>query len=146
MNATQAENLRILIRHMETSVERILRMSFYFNEHGGCGTPACALGEACVIPALQRRGLNHGGDLYVPMFNGDVDGRGIKFFGLSIKDSSRLFGTARENAWEGGTVTPQEWAAEARKVLAKNGYSMDAPDDGFGAFMEKVREPVAVEA
>ena len=135
MNATQADNLRILIRHMETRVTRTLNMSSYET----CGTPACALGEATLCSALARqlpaiRDLNRKvhGDLFVE----------------TMADNDRLFGYEglRTYVWETDSVTPQEWAAEARKVLAENGYSMDAPDDGFAAFMDKVREPVAVES
>jgi hypothetical protein len=42
MDATQAENLRILIRHMETKVSRTLDMH---SIQYPCGTPACAMGE-----------------------------------------------------------------------------------------------------
>lgn len=134
MNATQAENLRILIRHMETNVTRRLDMTHYFEP---CGAPACAAGEACMVPALRAQGMDAGfmrlpnlsvitevfGDVYGPLFSGCLN---------SFRNISH--------------VSPQEWAAEARDVLTGHGYSMDEKPDAFAVFMAKVREPVAVEA
>lgn len=134
MTPTQAENLRILIWHMETRCNRTLRMAFY----ASCGTPACALGEACVVPELRNRGLDFP-PCEIPMYQGETDGRGCAFFGLSMKDGERLFGTANSNVWGRGTVSPQEWAVEARKVLSEHGYSMD---DGFAAFKAKILIPL----
>lgn len=136
MNAAQADNLRILIRHMESLKRPVLNMNDYFES---CGTPACALGEACTIPALAERGLGQVGTLRV------IVAGHANVFGLLGFATTRLFGSEDNNAWRRKNVTPQEWAAEARKVLAGNGYSMDSPDL-FAAFMAKVREPVAVEA
>lgn len=131
MNTQQAENLRVLIRHMETDVNRTLEM----NRYGTCGTPACALGEACVAPGLANIGLpKNFDDLHF-----GVHGR---YFAATSDDVRRLFGIHTENAWRRSSVTPQEWAIEARKVLAEHCYTMDAPADPFKRFMDKVREPV----
>jgi hypothetical protein len=54
MNPQQAENLRILIRHMETKVTRTLSMDAIT---GPCGTPACAFGEAACMPHFNALGL-----------------------------------------------------------------------------------------
>lgn len=128
MNATQAENLRVLIRHMETKVTRTLDMSRFDK----CGAPACALGEACVCPELAHLHLPRAQDVGF-MHVWDV-------FGEGSDPVFRLFGQAERNAWHRDEVTPQEWALEARKVLTENGYAMD---DGFPAFMEKTLAPVS---
>lgn len=143
MNPQQAEKLRVLIRHMETNVARALNMHAFTNR---CGTPACALGEACTLPALQVQGLRAATYTcyslgYPPQFNGTSDDRGELFFGLSRDHGNAIFGNARSNVWKRDDVTPHEWAAEARKVLAENGYAMDDP---FKRFMDKVREPVSL--
>ena len=114
MNPTQAENLRILIRHMETRVTRVLDMEKYFNPV--CRTPACALGEATLVPELAHLGMRAGGLLFM---------HHSQDFASSIVDRKRLFSTSDNNAWGRAAVTPQEWATEARKVLAEHGYSMD---------------------
>lgn len=119
MNEQQAENLRILIRHMETRVTRTLNMACYFDN---CRAPACAWGEASTIPALVAQGVKHGASL--------LDAPEV--FGLEHTDYdnhpvTRLFGTSRVNAWKRNDVTPQEWAIEARKVLAEHGYTMEPP-------------------
>lgn len=143
MNPQQAENLRILIRHMESNVVRTLDMGRYFNP---CGTPACALGEAATIPALLARGLvvhaHEDGKLACPDNEAEV-------FGLYDEAKlNRLFGLSGSCAWRRSRVTPQEWAAEARKVLAEHGYAMDEPKpvSDFARFMERVVEPVEVSA
>lgn len=125
MNEQQAENLRILIRHMETKCDRILDMVAVSR----CGTPACALGEAKLIcmPEMFSGSLN----TYV---------RASEVFGLPYESGVspgnhrifRLFGAELHGK---RYVEPQEWAAEARKVLAEHGYSMD---DGFAAFKERL--------
>lgn len=136
MNKQQAENLRILIRHMETKCDRTLDMGRYFTT---CGTPACAAGEACTIPALQLAGLvSSGGFSWT-----SVIGQQAVFGDEAVMDR-KLFYALGGNPWKRDDVTPQEWAAEARKVLAENGYSMDeapAPEP-FKRFMERVMEPV----
>ena len=122
MNAQQAENLRILIRHMETNVTRTL----YMDSYEKCGAPACALGEAKAIGLIKDEQDEH---------------RCSREFGCS---HTGIFSMAIINPWGRADVTPQEWAIEARKVLAENGYSMDdkAADDGFAAFRAKLLEPV----
>jgi hypothetical protein len=118
---------------MESAVSRTLNMNRYFNE---CGTPACALGEAATIPTLREAGLSRG--------KHSVGGED-EVFGLTDHQDDRLFGFGTI-VWQRSNVTPQEWAAEARKVLGEHGYSMDAKPDTFAAFMAKVQEPVAVTA
>jgi hypothetical protein len=127
MNAQQAENLRILIRHMETNVHRVLDMRVIRKP---CGTPACAWGEACMVPELQP-------------WLGTLAERKTDPVALELvfgcEKSDRMFGFSVNGKAD---VTPQEWAAEARKVLAENGYSMD---DDFARFMAKVQEPVVLD-
>lgn len=136
MNAQQAENLRILIRHMEAKCDRTLYMDRYFN---GCGTPACALGEAAMIFAPATSTEVRRQWCTAAHMDGVI---------LGYTNSNRLFGPSAFNVWGKADVSPQEWAGEARKVLAESGYSMEHPmpakaaDDGFSAFLAKVREPV----
>lgn len=139
MNAQQAENLRVLIQHMETSVTRTLNMIKYFNKSSDpeCCTPACAMGEAAFCPALAHIGIPRGGAFLRTDY-------GHHF--VDTRDNARLFDIGSGNAFKTDVVTPMEWAAEARKVLAENGYSMDVKPDAFPAFMAKVMEPVAVTA
>lgn len=110
MTPKQAENLRVLIRHMETKCDRTLYMNSYFHR---CGTPACALGEAASVPALAHCGIGRNTD-EIHFFQAE------RAFGVG----DRLFGLSSDNAFGKYHVTPQEWAAEARKVLAEHGYSM----------------------
>lgn len=137
MNEKQADNLRILIRHMEAKVSRTLDMDKFFEP---CGTPACAYGEACMVPEFQAQGLRPA-PCPAYGFKPSVS-RELGLFGQAV--TLRLFGAGCSNAWGRGKVTPQEWAIEARKVLAEKGYSMDAPKPAptFKAFMAKVLEPV----
>lgn len=151
MNEQQAENLRILIRHME-GLERTLHMNSFIHTDCVtlCQTPACALGEAMFHPALNARGLtradkfNTGG--LIPACGDDPDVRGTAFFGISYEDGNRLFGDFGQNAWMRCAVTPQEWATEARKVLAEHGYSMDAKPDAFQTFLASLTAPPAGDA
>lgn len=135
MNTTQAENLRILIRHMDGLKRKLdMRKWSYI-----CGTPACAMGEACIaVPALASKPGEMDAKCHSEYCDGDV-------FGLGIF-SARLFGPGDFNHWKRAVVTPQEWAAEARKVLAVNGYSMDEPKPAqtFENFMARVLKPLDV--
>lgn len=153
MNPQQAENLRILIRHMETKVTRTLHMAAISRD---CGTPACALGEAGAI-GIAGLSLPKYESTSTLILNGatapmtavaDVVFGLMPFSWSEAKQAHRLFCAATDNAWRRNEVTPQEWATEARRVLAENGYAMDAAptSDGFAAFMDRVRAPVAVEA
>ena len=150
MNATQAENLRILIRHMETKVERVLDMNTI---RYSCGTPACALGEAACVPAIAAQGLalTERGAPFLCSWHGDQGPRkwaeaAITLFGGTTDSYRRLFGTGATNAWGSNTVTPAEWTLEARKVLAENGYSMDEPKAAqtFERFMAATLKPVQI--
>lgn len=134
MNAQQAENLRVLIRHMETRCRRTLDMGTIFFQ---CGTPACALGEAWTVDGLKECFIER-----PRLSNYEVTCREI----FGVHHHTRLFGGSIFNAWKNSYVTPQQWAAEARVVLTEHGYSMDVKPDAFPAFMAKVMEPVAVTA
>lgn len=146
MNPQQAENLRILIRHMETKVTRTLNMG---RVTGDCGTPACAFGEAACMPHFNAIGLSamgrsafmdvlwQGRETCLGAIADEIfgtDGDGF-FLGGDGGSRARLFGASMRNAWKRNDVAPKEWAIEARKVLAENGYSMD---DGFGKFLDKL--------
>lgn len=124
MNAQQANNLMVLIRHMEANVTRTLDMSLYER----CGSPACALGEAEAIGLIESAEREH---VY-----GEVFGKPYP---------RNIFSIECANPWKRNDVTPQEWALEARKLLADHGYSMDS-DPGYTRFMNKLQEPVPVRA
>lgn len=71
------------------------------------------------------------------------------FSDVSDGDGSRLFGTRDGgNAWGSNSVTPQEWAVEARRVLAWNGYAMgdEKKPEPFPAFMAKLTETPCIDA
>lgn len=139
MTEQQAENLRTLIRHMESNVTRMLDMG---KVHNACGTPACAIGEAAYAGIAGLR---------IPRADATeccvmLDGR-TTFYRDAALD---VFGNTSLFAPRLSDVSPQEWAAEARAVLAENGYSMvprvSVPvETAFDKFMAKVKEPVAVE-
>lgn len=127
MNAQQAENLRVLIRHMEAQ-DPALGME-HIHE---CGTPSCAWGHALYIRELAANGLTS-----------DT----LNLWSVFGHNTGGIFCAARNNPWGRNQVTGREWGAGARKVLAERGYSMDdtpAKPDAFQAFMAKVREPVEV--
>lgn len=139
MNAQQAENLRTLIRHMETNVTRTLYMPIISES---CGTPACAMGEACMVESFGLS-FNKGWN-YSLFLNGTS---------INLGDAAeRVFGDAKCKLFNGhlrgaSRPSPHDWAIEARKVLAEYGYSMDEPKpDAFPAFMAKLMQPVAVTA
>lgn len=140
MNPQQAENLRTLIRHMEV-LDRPLNMHRVATH---CGTPACAIGEATCIPqfAMELCPSDYGSHVV-------LQGRAM-FYAAAARAlfavEDRLFGDINTNVWRSNSVTPAEWATEARKVLAESGYAMEPHDDGFAAFMAKVREPIAINA
>ncbi|HEX3156732.1 MAG TPA: hypothetical protein VHV32_19035 [Candidatus Angelobacter sp.] len=129
MNPQQAENLRILIRHMETLKVPELGM---IRERNLCGTPSCAMGHARTVGAL---GIPSSIDLFSAAIN---------YFGLDPETRilnrnswCRLFGASLV-VWGNDDVPrssftppPKTWAVEARKVLAENGYSMDDKADAF---------------
>ena len=105
MNTTQAENLRSLIRRIEPLPTPLGMDQF----HHPCGTPSCAAGYAKDMRLLSEATTEGYADA----------------FGADSRMIRRLFGEAEFNVWGRNDVTPQEWAVEARKVLAENGYSMD---------------------
>lgn len=130
MNAQQAENLRVLIRHMEAQ-NPALGMS-HIHE---CGTPSCAWGHALYIRELAAQGLTVSAPDLWTVFGNDTGG---------------IFCPAGSNPWGRNQVTGQEWATAARWVLTERGYSVDSTParvpDAFAAFMAKLQEPVAVTA
>lgn len=141
MTPEQAKNLSILIRHMETKVTRTLNMNSYHR----CGTPACAIGEAACMPHFQALGLKLVRTSAL-QFRG-IEGHGRaseELFGLSDGERDRIFGDwFADNAWNASEITPKQWAAEARKVLAENGYSMDDAKEWAD---EKVRAVTVLDA
>jgi hypothetical protein len=134
MNPQQAENLRILIRHMEGGNVKELYMPL--SDHT-CGTACCAMGEA------RRIGIS--GATILPGDIGAISPSARRAFGMNESNGHpqswiRLFGGNLRGNYR---PTPQEWAAEARKVLAEHGYSMgdEKPPMTFKSFMVKVLEP-----
>lgn len=92
-----------------------------------CGTTACALGWAAVIPGFRRAGLrlagmgvslHHGGHEYVPMYEGYSGfSAGAKFFGMSLGASDHLFG-ADSYPGDPSKTTPKAVAKRIRKLVA----------------------------
>lgn len=146
MTPQQADNLRTLIRHMETKCGRTLNMRVTCLPE--CGTPACAIGEATAIASLGLS-FEKEGDVFLGAMLRH-DGR-LRYFSDAAYSlfgvTNRLFGAGPDNAFHRNDVTPKEWAVEARLVLSENGYAMDEPKpEPFKAFMARALEPVAVEA
>lgn len=135
MNPQQAENLRILIRHMENNVTRTLNMD---RDYEACGAPACAAGEASTVAALRAAGMPGRCSVTVGGWFPEQQ----EVFGFSTPESWRLFGMGNYNAWKRTNVSGKEWAVEARKLLGEHGYAMEAMDDGFAAFKVKMLAPV----
>lgn len=135
MNTKQAENLRTLIRHMESQAcWPVLDMTTTVSE---CGSPACALGAAKLLPRLGKL-------LERYSMLDEICEANAPVFGLKQGDGMRLFNGGPGNAWARCSVTAAEWAIEARKVLAEHGYSMDdAKPVTFEDFMVKVLQPPA---
>lgn len=130
MTPQQAKHLSVLIRHMETTTVAKLEMGYISNR---CGTPACAIGHAAHL------GI---GGLSYPKGGMSALRRDGRPCNLDAADD--IFGVHYARLFAGylngkRNPAPREWAAEARKVLTENGYSMD---DGFPAFMEKTLTPL----
>lgn len=82
----------------------------------GCGTTACALGWAAVIPSFKRAGLSLSGDSHEVYWNGrriSHDWGDIaEFFDIDADDALRLFG--------GGHISTQKgWAKFARRHIER---------------------------
>jgi hypothetical protein len=97
MNATQAENLRILIRHMETNVTRRLNMRSLanneFKDGHWCRTPACAWGEAHMLPHFQAH-------------FGTLENRKPGLLPADVFGPTGLFNFSLRGKYD---VSPQEW-------------------------------------
>ena len=82
-----------------------------------CGTTACAVGWACVIPAFKEQGLHWDGD--IAFIHGDVHEVGWdaaeEFFGLDSTESGKLF---RYSSYERGNNGPRDVAARIREMVA----------------------------
>lgn len=133
MNATQAENLRILIRHIERNVEGPLWMwrSHPSVDRSKVGCAICEGRRAGILPTD------------IP-----IDEISSTHFGLPM---GRLFGGFLEIDGESvGSPTTIQWGAEARKVLSKHGYDMEpigaalpeVAEAAFQRFMERAQAPV----
>ncbi len=82
-----------------------------------CGTSACALGWACMIPAFKRAGLSllHDGIIGEVRFRKDCDfDAAANFFELNEEQSMKLFSGVFD------LNTPKQWAARCRKFLRDN--------------------------
>lgn len=138
MNATQAENARAIIRHMESKPVERLFMPLVVHP---CGTPACALGHAAtarIAGFSYEAGCLRRNDERVVRLEEVTDAFGLPFH--------QFFGGRLYTA-DGAALrdpTPAQWADEARMVLAEHGYTMDddKPAMTFERFMEIVRKPV----
>jgi hypothetical protein len=122
MNAQQAENLRILIRHVESLPILNMVRPWPYDEKPGCAI--CEARRAGLVPAEPC-----------------IEDLAHTFYAV---DARRLFsGTLRVDGKFIKKPTGAQWAAEARKVLSENGYAMDEPTPAapFVAFKERLLKP-----
>lgn len=79
-----------------------------------CGTSACALGWATVIPEFHRAGLQMTGEHWVPRFRRRRGHHAaMAFFNLTEEQSRALFSPGNRDR------TPKAWAKRAKKLIAR---------------------------
>lgn len=136
MNPKYVQNISTLIHFMRVLHHEGFTMSRYQNE---CGTPACALGWASTIPALQAQGITD--VMFTKILqNGSPSECARRVFGEYIDlFSSNLCRRIK---------TPQEWAEHATNWLKEQGHDVMPADVGpdFARFMDRVLKPVTVTA
>ena len=108
-------NMRGWVRHDDTTHKHKAK---YVTQRllNTCGTTACALGWATVIPEFQRAGLRMSPnlDFYVGKSGSILPlDASEQFFGLTNNQHSALF----ESWVPGEEENPKAWAAKARRLL-----------------------------
>lgn len=138
MEQNHVENISTLIHFMDGLNDPRFNMNFFLHS---CDTPACALGWACTVPALQKAGLS--------MRQLDT---GIS--GTALKMTEHVFGEVFSALFRAGLATsvktPQDWANHAREFLKSQGHEVVAQSNeqraDFRVFMDRVLKPVTVTA
>lgn len=107
------ERLSILIWHMDTldAAEFTMRQFFMVSpDRHGCRAPACALGWATTIPALNKSGLTQS------FVENLCTAKPVnKFFDAPV------YGELFASSLSGCIQTPSQWSANARAWLAERG-------------------------
>jgi hypothetical protein len=96
-----------------------------------CGTSACAVGLACLMPEFQKQGLTTNGGM--PVFNGAQNWAAVcHFFDVSEYTARHLFdpedyldGVGIDDDSDFEKITPQMVATRIREVVAKNDRDTD---------------------
>lgn len=102
--------------------KRKFDISSWFNRRvsrqgGTCGTSACALGEACLLPSFRKQGLRLDGEH--PYFDGNYNFRaGMVFFDLTELESSHLF-SGGEYDMPQGKINAKHVATRIRETVAE---------------------------
>jgi hypothetical protein len=114
----QKKRLLELATYLETTVHPYnFDMKVWHKKSPSCGTTACALGHACMIPRFKRLGLrlkesDSWSSLSSPSYK---ENEGLKaaekFFGLTSNEAERLFREGPENE------TPGAWAFGIRQFV-----------------------------
>lgn len=135
MQQQHVENISTLIHFMDGLNDPKFDMGRFVH---GCGTPACALGWACTVPALKDVGL----ELKVL--------KEVTSTASVLEMVHRVFGEVFGDLFAGNRsiTTPQEWADHARELLRMHGHKVVAPStaqkNDFARFMERTLKPVAL--
>lgn len=101
--------------------KRTFDMRCWYEPRFDCGTTACAMGEACFIPVLQRAGLrlkDHGFGLIPTIYRPDGSKAygseaAVELFGITPAVAQRLFLPKAERS-----ASPAQVARRIRKVIA----------------------------
>lgn len=123
MNTTHAKRLLKLADYLSELPRKKFDYGFY-GEERSCGTVACALGHACLMPQFQRLGARLIPDSYIatllwPKMK-DVPGSSEydvseQLFGLDATDHNHLFVPGASRL--GSDATPKQVAKHIRKFV-----------------------------
>lgn len=117
---------------LETTYEQSVRNKARFDKgenpkklHKDCGTTACALGWACSIPELRRKGL-YLDDRESPALRGKYDllptEVGAEFFGITDEESHSLFIPDHYDVDDFSKITPKMVAKKFEALVNKYGW------------------------
>lgn len=131
-NFRRIKKLISFMENLPRSANRHFAMEYWYAHKGGhehkvgttitkdnirhCGTTACALGWASIIPAFHKAGLK-----LEPLTHSEENFQlGRDFFGLNDRQAMELFVTLTE--WGGSApmtlvTTPKQWAKVAKSLL-----------------------------
>ena len=121
------KRLRILQRRLESVVEKNYAQTRYYCKDE-CGTSACALGHACLIPSFQRDGLVLGRKSIPKLRRTSLVGEDAAavFFGISRDTAYSIFGygvcTAKRKAKQIGRLLSMGEDKFSEHREASDGY------------------------